>query len=194
MLSFRRLLTFLGQLSRRVGRNSFPFHRFNGENSRHLNNLDAIFSYNSWRTFDYSIFNIITILLCNRSSEDCNSHNMADEWRKKDWSFAKCFRIMPSFFCSSLLSRNSRCILNNNVRIFFNSRSRFVCVRQQPLLFKTIPSKSLSQVCCRSWSSYAVRRFHTSQSRSAAPLAVLLVKLAGPLSKLTKLVAVVGGR
>lgn len=101
---------------------------------------------------------------------------------------------MPLFFCSSLLSRNSRCILNNHVRIFFNSRSRFVCVRQQPLLFQTIPSKSSSQVCCRSWSSYAVRGFHTSQSRSAAPLAALLVKLAGPLSKLTKLVAVVGGR
>ena len=84
VLSFRRLLTFLGELSRRIGRNSFPFHRYNGENSRHLNNLDAIFSYNSWRTFDYSIFKTITILLCNRSSEDCNSHNMADEWRKKD--------------------------------------------------------------------------------------------------------------
>ncbi|PFX30818.1 metalloendopeptidase OMA1, mitochondrial-like [Stylophora pistillata] len=95
---------------------------------------------------------------------------------------------------AQLLSSHSRFILSNHARLFVNSGSRFVSIHQQPLLFQTLPLGSFSQICCRSWSFYAVRGFHTSQPRSAAPLAVLLVKLAGPLSKLTKLVAVVGGR
>lgn len=90
---------------------------------------------------------------------------------------------------AQLLSSHSRFILSNHARLFVNSGSRFVSIHQQPLLFQTIPLGSFSQICCRSWSFYVVRGFHTSQPRSAAPLAVLLVKLAGPLSKLTKLVA-----
>ena len=38
------------------------------------------------------------------------------------------------------------------------------------------------------------RQFHTSPRRSAMPVAVLLLKLAGSLSKVSKVAAVVGGR
>ena len=39
-----------------------------------------------------------------------------------------------------------------------------------------------------------IRHFNTSPKRNAVPLAALLLKLAGPLSKVSKVAAVVGGR
>ena len=46
----------------------------------------------------------------------------------------------------------------------------------------------------RSYQHFSVRGLRTSQPRFAGPLAIFLVKLAGPLSKVTKLAAIVGGR
>lgn len=43
-------------------------------------------------------------------------------------------------------------------------------------------------------STINLRTFRTSPKRDAWPLAAILVKLAGPFSKLSKLVAVIGGR
>ncbi|KAL9950429.1 hypothetical protein ACROYT_G042924 [Oculina patagonica] len=80
-------------------------------------------------------------------------------------------------------SRHSRCLFQNIGRSNFSGGIHF----HQPGIRGTF-SNTLRHP------HLAVRGFRTSQPRFAAPLAALLVKLAGPLSKVVKLAAVVGGR
>ena len=96
-------------------------------------------------------------------------------------------------------SRHSRFLFKNRSHSSFSGGFQAPLVPLQPgitSLFRATFSKTLVRVrhWSRNHSCVSVRGFHTSQPRQAAPLAVLLVKLAGPLSKVIKLVAVVGGR
>lgn len=94
--------------------------------------------------------------------------------------------IMNLFFRSPLFSsRPSVCRFRRLGRFCFNSRNQASMVRHQLHL-------PYIQHCTHT--RISVREFRTSQPRFAGPLAVFLVKLAGPLSKVTKLAAIVGGR
>ena len=104
---------------------------------------------------------------------------------------------MYSFLRSALpFSRHSRFFFKNLGRSNFSGgiQDPLVSLRAGISLFRATFSKTLVHHWSRNHSYVAVRGFHTSQARHAAPLAALLVKLAGPLSKVIKLVAVVGGR
>ena len=104
---------------------------------------------------------------------------------------------MHLFLSSSLsFSRHSRFLLKNLSRSNISGGIQAPRVHLQSGI--SLSRATFSKTSVRHWStnhSYvAIRGFHTSQPRHAAPLAALLFKLAGPLSKVIKLVAVVGGR
>jgi len=104
---------------------------------------------------------------------------------------------MHPFLSSALsFSRHSRFLFKNLGRSNFSGGIQAPFVPLQPgiSLFRATFSKISVHHWSRNHSYVAVRGFYTSQPRHAAPLAALLVKLAGPLSKVIKLVAVVGGR
>lgn len=104
---------------------------------------------------------------------------------------------MYSFLRSALsFSRHSRFLLKNLGCSSFSGgiQAPLVPLRPGITLFRATFSKTLVHHWSKNHPYVAVRGFHTSQPRHAAPLAALLFKLAGPLSKVIKLVAVVGGR
>ena len=188
VLSLLGALAFLCGLRRGVRRNSFLFHQ-----------------YRTKRTVTQVCWTTPCLIMSSEDNQlrhiwsDILSWVTAPEqiatWR----NFYECFerRKMYSFLGSALsFSRHSRFLFKNL------GRSNFRCGIQDPLvplqpgisLLRATFSRTLVHHWSRNHSYVAVRGFHTSQLRHAAPLAALLVKLAGPLSKVIKLVAVVGGR
>ena len=113
---------------------------------------------------------------------------------------------MTSFLRSALFpSRPSACLFQGLGRSLFNGRNQVPVVRHQLGAKLSSPAyrdgpyrhyRCGTSYCqnFRVYPCFPVRAFHTSQPRFAGPLAVFLVKLAGPLSKVTKLAAIVGGR
>lgn len=96
--------------------------------------------------------------------------------------------LVPYKNWNLLFNKTQRCQLSNN----FNC-SRFYKIngRRREQWFR---SDGWRGDCCRLRSCYKYQGFHTSSRRDAWPVAALLVKFIGPLSKVFKLVAMVGGR
>lgn len=114
---------------------------------------------------------------------------------------------MNSFFRAAVFSLRPSAGLSRSLgRFYFNSGN-------QPSMVSSLPCQLRSKVSCciqrshrrfhhgtlfhqrfRAYPCVTVREFQASQPRFAGPLAIFLVKLAGPFSKLTKLAAIVGGR
>ena len=140
---------------------------------------------NWWGIYDQINISLVTAPLTKCNMADKFPTNLC--WLKT--KFWKANNMHPFLRSALPFSRQSRCIFQNLVRFNFNGRFGY----HQPQIRAPF-SNTFSRPRSINNPYLSVRGFRTSQPRLAAPLAALLVKLAGPLSKVIKLAAVVGGR